>query len=242
MCLNVVFFCSLVIFLPLFAQPLLHLTATDIDKGTFHTDDNRGYADELLQEAYTRVGYRLKVTSLPSERSLKMANSGKSDGEFLRVGGIEKRYTNLIQISEPIANLEAVVFSYNSLDLRNNWAALEGNEVGLVIGIKFVEANMPVGAIVTRVKNVEQLFHLLQAKRIAYAVYPRKLGEKFIRDNSMDDISVLEPPLASEPLFTYLNKKHSHLVPELTKALREMKQDGTFQRITQKHKPSSFRG
>ena len=50
----------------------------------------------------------------------------------------------------------------------------------------------------------------------------------------LQSIRVLEPPLATREMFLYLNKKHLPLIPALTKQLRSMKDDGTYDRIFEK--------
>jgi polar amino acid transport system substrate-binding protein len=41
----------------------------------------------------------------------------------------------------------------------------------------------------------------------------------------------MDPALARLEMFMYLNKKHAALVPKLAQALREMKADGSYQKV-----------
>jgi polar amino acid transport system substrate-binding protein len=45
------------------------------------------------------------------------------------------------------------------------------------------------------------------------------------------DIKLLEPPLARVDFYLYMHKKHAPIIPEIAGAIREMKRDGTKQRI-----------
>ena len=45
------------------------------------------------------------------------------------------------------------------------------------------------------------------------------------------DISIVEPPIVSEPNFIYLHKKHADLVAKIARVIEEMKQDGAFEAI-----------
>jgi polar amino acid transport system substrate-binding protein len=41
----------------------------------------------------------------------------------------------------------------------------------------------------------------------------------------------LEPPIAVREMYLYLNKKHAALIPRISAALAQMKEDGEYQRI-----------
>jgi len=45
------------------------------------------------------------------------------------------------------------------------------------------------------------------------------------------NIHLLAPPLRTENIYIYLNKKHLPLVSQLAKALKQMKEEGRYQQI-----------
>ena len=45
---------------------------------------------------------------------------------------------------------------------------------------------------------------------------------------------ILSPALASKDMYIYLHKKHAELVPLLSKALSSMKNDGSYQKLSNK--------
>ena len=220
----------------LYARPLITLSSPDITASYFHTNEYSGLADEILTEAFARINYDLEIVVLPSERSLKMANSGQLGGEMLRTTAIEGEYPNLIRVSESIIDVEFIVLSYSPIDLSAGWSALNEKSVGFVIGMKIIEKNIPEEARVTGVKSIKQLFNILKSNRIEYAVFARSIAEDFIHRNNIEGILVSGPPLASVPGYIYLNKKHKQLIPELERSLREMKEEGSFQKIVDKHR------
>ena len=46
----------------------------------------------VLREAYERIGFTVRFSTLPGERALLESNAGRTDGEVARIGGIEKKY------------------------------------------------------------------------------------------------------------------------------------------------------
>ena len=229
--------CMVSISLGSYAQPVLTLTTPDITATYFHTDDYQGLGDQFLKEALSRIGYGLKVTVLPAERSLLMADSGEVDGELLRTRGIENQYPDLVRVSESVVDIEFVVFSHQPTGEIKNWESLKGRTVAMVTGMKIIEENMPQTALVTNVKNGKQLFELLKKRRVEYAVFSRHIGEDFLKRSGIAGISAGQSTLSSVPTYTYLNKKHQHMAEKLANSLREMKNDGTFQAILEKHQP-----
>ncbi|MBL4583813.1 MAG: transporter substrate-binding domain-containing protein [Pseudomonadales bacterium] len=223
---------------PVHAQPILRLTVPDIATKYFHTHDHQGLADKVLKEALGRIGYGLEVVVLPTERSLMMASSGAVDGELIRARAIEQKYPDLIRIPVSIFESDFVTFSYEGIDVSDGWSALKGQSVGVIIGMKMIEENIPEDALVTEVKNIQQLFDMVAKKRVKYAIFMRGIGENFLLSRGIHGVSASEQSLASTSAFTYLNKKNVHLVPKLTKALRKMKQDGTYQIILKNHDQS----
>ena len=220
---------------PLSAQPLLTLTTPDITSSYFHDENHQGLADKVLKEALSRIGYDLKVVVLPAERSLLMAKSGGVDGELLRTRGIEHDYPGLVRVAESLVDVEFVVFSFQSDDQIKDWASLKNKTVGVITGMKIIEENIPEGSDVSRVRNANQLFSMVKNGRVEYGVFVRDIGESFLKDNGIEGIFASHSALSSVPTYIYLNKKYRDLAPKIAQSLREMKSDGTFQKILVNH-------
>ena len=218
------------------AAPVITLSTTDVTTNYFHTTEMTGLADEVLVEAFRQIGFELKVVALPSERSLKMARDGLVDGEFIRTRAIEKEYPSLVRVPEPVVDVEFSVFSNAPIDLTNGWSSLAGKSVGLVIGMKVIERNVPKDARVSGVKSIDQLFSMLNKGKIDYAVMARGIGQDFLQKNGLSHILISDQALMSMPAFTYFHLSNASLVPRLEKALRKMKLSGEYKKIVDRHK------
>jgi polar amino acid transport system substrate-binding protein len=75
------------------------------------------------------------------------------------------------------------------------------------------------------------MFRMLDSGRIDLALYTRADGIALIRSLGLSSIAPLSPPLKDVDMYLYLNKKHEALVPQIAQALREMKADGTYNKI-----------
>ncbi|MBL4780773.1 MAG: transporter substrate-binding domain-containing protein [Porticoccaceae bacterium] len=223
-------------------QPVLTLVTGDMVAGFYHSPEQTGIVDNILAEALRRMGYGLKVLTVPTQRSLQMSASGLADGELLRTPAIEAGFPTLLRVPESLVTGEFVVFSREPFDVQDAWESLAGKSVGIIIGMKIIEKKVPKSARISRVKNETQLFSLLVKKRIDYAVFLRDIGLYHLNKSNIKGVVINVMPLETIPAYVYLNPKHAALVPLLTRALREMKRDGTFQEMIEQHLQPLLRG
>jgi len=200
-------------------------------------DPATAIAEQIMREAYRRLGIKLVVHNLPGERTLVYANDGKMDGELYRKLGMEREYPNLMIVPVPLQTYEIVIFSHGTSFVVNGWESLRPYTLGYVRGIKIVGENTH-GMRVEPVPTMPLAFEKMMMGRTDLVLGNRSSGMAVIKSLNLEGVTVLEPPLASFPVYHYLNKKHEALVPELTRVLRQMQADKTIERI-QKAVPSS---
>lgn len=214
-------------FLPLFAaegQPFVI--------STNNTPLDRKALELLSREAFRRVGLESRIVGNPSERSLYLANQGEVDGEGLRVAGLNSQYPNLIQVPERFIGISFVAFSKDAtINLDRGWESLKPYRVAFITGWKMFEANASGARSVTKVDKPEQIFKMLDEGRIDLALYTRADGIVLIRDMGLSSIALLSPALKDVDMYLYLNKRHEAFVPRIAQALRDMKADGTYDKI-----------
>lgn len=210
--------------------PVVH--AQSLTVSTNNTPLDRKALHQISQEAFRRAGLEFKLVSLPSERSLVAANRGEVDGEGLRVAGLSDQYPNLVKVPERYVNISFVAFSRDAtLSLEHGWESLKPYRIAFIQGWKMFEANAAGARIVHRVDKPEQLFRMLDEGRVDVVLYTRADGIALARSMGLTSIAPLSPSLRDVDLFLYLNDKHRSLVPRLAQSLREMKSDGTYNRI-----------
>ena len=195
-------------------------------------DNQTGFGDKVLGEAFNRIGYKLETVRLPAERALINANNGIEDGDLLRINGLQKKYPNLIQVPEKIMDMDVVLFSKTLPSFKiTGWDNIGTHSVSIITGWKVFEINMNKKANLIKTDNAKQMFTLVRKNRADFAGYERWAGLGFLKKNNITDITLLAPPLMSTPLYTYLHKKHKNLVPILAKQIKEMKQDGSINKM-----------
>ena len=207
------------------------LKITVTTKAPYFTDENDGFLDLLLSEIGRRLDIEFDVLkNIPPARALCKLNQGNTDGDFPRVAGLEKIYPSIIYVPEKIVDFNFVAYSYKECPYPISFDLMRKARVGLVIGWKIYEQQTKNFSKLTTVVKPSQLYKLLSRKRIQYALHERYIGNKFIADLMLEnDIYECAPPLLIKPMYLYLNKKHRALIPEISRVLKEIKADGTYQ-------------
>ncbi len=205
-------------------QQLMHVSTL------LETDPPMSIAEKVLGEAYKRLGIRLEVHKYPGERSLQSANSGQMDGELYRRAGMERDYPNLMQVPVPLQVYEIVVFTRDSALSISAWDELSSLTIGYVRGIEIIEANTK-GMRTEPVPTLQQALQKLMVGRTDVVVGNRVSGLAAIKALKLDKVRVLQPALASFPVYHYLNRKHAALIPRLTAVLQQMQQEKVIERI-----------
>ncbi len=207
-------------------------TAQTLTISTNNTPLDRQALQDLSKEAFRRIGAEVKLVSLPSERSLHSANQGEVDGEGLRVPGLSSQYPNLVQVPERFIGISFVAFAKDAtIRLDQGWESLKPHRVAFINGWKMFEASASGAKVVNKVDKPEQMFLMLDGGRIDLALYTRADGVALARTMGLSAVAPLAPALKDVDMYLYLHKRHEALVPKLAQALREMKADGSYNRI-----------
>lgn len=218
---------SILLSFPTFAENkiILSYSAT---QPPMHTDQLTGFIDFVLTEAYKRIGYKVDISRIDNEHSLINANKGIVDGLSQRISGLTKHYPNLIRVPEKIVDWKFVAFSKQNINTSKGWNSLIPYTTAMISGWKIFEYNVPETTSVTKVKDTEQLFNLLNKNRCDIILFEQFQGLQYIKKMGYKNMKLLKPPMAKREMFNYLHKKHASLVPKLSRALKEIKNDGTY--------------
>lgn len=192
----------------------------------FHTPQQTGLIDRLLQEVFKKAGHTVVIHSLPAERALIDANDDLADGEAFRVAGLASHYQNLIQLKHSIFTNEFSVFSRRQIALSQGWDSIRGYRIGIVKGHKILEhhtGNMNV----YKARKPELLFRMLAKDRLDIVIISHYIGLHLVQKLNLPDIIVNQPPLLMLEMFVYMHKKHQWVIPQLESVIIQMKADGT---------------
>ncbi|CAA7627734.1 conserved hypothetical protein [Candidatus Terasakiella magnetica] len=185
----------------------------------------------ILREAYRRLGIEATEQFLPHERSLRHADNGETDGDVMRMAGLEASYPGLVRVPEPLVSFNAIAFTTGLTFTVNGWDSLRPYTICIARGMKMAERNTE-GFNRMLANNVEQLLAMLRHDRCQVGVMgPASWLE--IDRLKIGPLKALEPPITSIPLYHYVNRRHADLAPRLAEVLRQMRRDGTIETLLQ---------
>ncbi|MDH5184569.1 MAG: transporter substrate-binding domain-containing protein [Gammaproteobacteria bacterium] len=208
-------------------KPLSLVTAAQPPLGSLA--NYTGILEKISREAFRRIGVDVKVTILPGERALINVNSGIDDGDLFRAPGFESNYPNLVQVPEKIGIMEFMAYSKESHPASISWQDLQNHTIAYATGWKIYDRKVKANEI-TKVRKINDLFPLLENGRADIVLIDRWQG-LYIAKSSGHKVHLIEPPLATVDMYMYLHKNHAKLIPALSQALKEMKRDGSYQKI-----------
>ena len=187
--------------------------------------------DHILSEAYARLGYEIELQGYPAERALLMANDGLVDGEAGRVNVVEKTYKNLIRVPTPLyLNRIAILTTGVEVVPAAGWGQFSNYRTCIRNGYKFLESRVT-GENRHVVSSYEKMLALLKNDRVDVG-----LAEFFdllpaLNKVGLGDVRMLCDPMASNPMYHYLHKRHADLVPKIDAVLRDMAAEGRLKAI-----------
>ncbi len=225
--------CLLITFPIAQASTRTELTINSDRDNPYVTRDHNGFYDLLVKEMFQRININAQVVLLPSARALINANNGTDDGDIARVKGIEKKFPNLVRVPEKVIDFSIMAFTHDPVIKITDWASLKNYNIAYINGWLILDDKIRQYKSLEMAANTNQLFSLLTNRHIDIAVY-NKVGNLWWIKNHKDTIYMQTPALASTQLYLYLNKKHQDLVQPLSRALIEMKRDGSYKKIYEK--------
>jgi polar amino acid transport system substrate-binding protein len=82
------------------------------------------------------------------------------------------------------------------------------------------------------VNGYKSLFSLLEIGRVDVVIALRRETERFLAANpKFSNVKALHPPLFSVPMYHFLNKRHSGLIPRIAPVMQRLIDDRVLERL-----------
>ncbi len=198
-------------------------------------------SEAVLKEAFRRNGLNVILKNYPAKRSAMLAEGGKVDGESHRGYDFNKdnKYPNLIRVEESHLSVDQCIFTRNAEIKVDGWKSLAPYKVIYIGGIEMAEKGLK-SAVEERnlipVYEMETAFKMLAMGRGDVLASSPETGFATMKKLSLENsgIKMLSPPILVINLHCYLHKRHSELAVSIAASLKEMKADGSYQKIIER--------
>ncbi|MDH5325461.1 MAG: transporter substrate-binding domain-containing protein [Gammaproteobacteria bacterium] len=196
--------------------------------------DNEGFYPELVHALFKRLKREVRTVHLPSSSSLKNVTQGFDDGLIARIKGLEKKNKNLLLVPEKIMDLQFTAYTNNHNIKIESWEDLKPYNIAYIRGWKIYDKHVTAYKSLVKVKSPEQMFKLLKNQRVDVILY-QSVPAKYLMKSLNYFPYEQRKYLASREMYMYMHKRHSNLIPLMSRELKKMKQDGTYKDLYQKN-------
>ncbi|WP_051275236.1 substrate-binding periplasmic protein [Aestuariibacter salexigens] len=182
----------------------------------------------VLAEIYKKMDVKVAITPMPGKRAEKELMAQRADGEAMRIYTYGEDVPTSLRIEPPYYYLQTMAFVKNDRDINIPDAdSLDGLRIAIVRGVKHTE-NITEGlSNVYPVSSTEAMFRLLERDMVDVALTNDTDGRWHLQKIGLDDtIRATGKPLATLPVYHYLDKKHQTLANRVGDVISNMQASG----------------
>jgi polar amino acid transport system substrate-binding protein len=193
-----------------------------------------GFLEALARAAFKRIDVDVEVSTVPVARALINVNDGLDDGDLFRIEGAEQTYPNIVRVPEKLFDSDFMAYTNRADIAIHGWADLQPYAVAYTTGWRIFDINVKDAKEIAKVSSMEALYPLLMQGRAEVILADRFQWQWAMRQNGYT-APLTGWPLARVGIYMYLNKSKLPLVPKVAHAIADMKADGTYQALYDKH-------
>lgn len=200
-------------------------------------DSSQGiWLRKIYGEALRRIGYRLVYQVYPTRRASAMVDNGVVDGEIHRAQGYGEVHPNLVRV--PVSHFASTFAAYGRapLSLPNGWQSLAASRLRVEYraGVVYCEQMLPQVVPAQRLSTVYAInlgLRKLQHGRTDVYVDEDRFVDLMLQRAEFKAANIVKlATLETVEAYTYLNRRHARLAPQLGEALSAMKREGLIER------------
>ena len=194
-----------------------------------------GIDAELAQALCDKLGYTLVIDDMEFDAIITAVSTGKADFGMAGMTVTDERKKS-VDFTDPYTNAIQAIIVNDGEDTVKTKADLDGKTIGVQLGTTGdIYVSDPENVKDTKVerfsKGADAVLALTQ-KKVDAVVIDNEPAKKFVEQNP--GTKILDEPFENEEYAICL-KQGSDLTEEFNKALKELKDDGTVQKIIDKY-------
>lgn len=189
-----------------------------------------GLTVEIIEELEGRIGTSINIKAMDWSKAQKLLEKGEADA-LMQINETDERKMKL-DFSEPVLESEISVFTNNPGLKLSGIDDLEGFDVGIEKD-GFPELLLKSEPEINLVEMPSLYEGLQKLKRgeIDAVVTDRWAGSYMLATHKIDGIWITGEPIAKQDTHIAVKKGNADLLSSIDKGLKDMKADGTYQRI-----------
>ena len=194
------------------------------------------WIDLIFTEAFKRIGLELVFESYPAKRCSYLADEGMVDGELGRIYSYNEGHPNLVRVEESITSIRWAAYSVDHEIRVDSWDSFKGTDYKVDYRRGLAKAELRLSEFVkkenlTALDMVTQGLKKLATGRTDIYVDVEETTTQYLVSEEFDHTEIRKIGLIEEEtLHAFLHKKNKSYAPKLSGALKEMKEEGLFEK------------
>ncbi|MDB1125355.1 type 2 periplasmic-binding domain-containing protein [Vibrio algarum] len=187
-------------------------------------------------EAFSRLGIKFLYVEAPLKRVSKMTDSLQVDGDISRVVDYHDSHRNLVRVNESHHFLKFVAYTTDPTLKLTGWKSLENTP----LRVEYIRGGARAESELTKLvmeKNLsmtstyEQALKKLVSGRTDLFVNSESAILPFLNEGKYKETNIyVAGVLERVPMHMFLIKKHSQIASDLSRVLRDLKQEGLIEK------------
>jgi len=220
--------CVLIVQMPTWAQTGYQSETEFPTVKVAMSEDHSIIIERVLYTALRRSGYQMIANVTGMRTAIADVNYGDAVILPTQTDGWDRIYPNLIKVPVSIDNVEYTAYTRSDTNYNfQQWSDMAGLRVRYRWQNEYVANNVwrTRAREAVAVNGISELWASLLNRNADVIILPRMSHFDFRFPQGIRRAGVFE----QQPVYTYVNSRHSYLVPLLENVYREMLEDGTFE-------------
>lgn len=194
-----------------------------------------GFDIDLAEAVIKQMGSKMEFKSMGFDALIPAVQSGQIDMIAAGMDATPERAEHVAFSDVYFDQNGFVIVTRKDNNSIKDWKDLEGKNVGAQVGTTSVElAQEAKAATVKQIDSNSQAFMELQAGTLDAVVLDQPVTMYYLNQGADKDLQIVGSPKKAPGMSLGLNKDNKEMVEAVNKALKEIKENGTYDKIYKK--------
>lgn len=196
----------------------------------------------IYEEAFSKLGIKIKFIEVPPIRAIELADNGEVDGDIARVYSYGNFHPTLIRVEELMTKVSFSAFTVDESIKLKGWESLKNNNYNIEyrLGVKVVQEGLKDIAKsenISLAKDIQAGINKLIKGRTNIYIDNRALVNHTLNNQLQNsNTKIYDAGVMQEvTIHLYLHEKHRDLIPYISRILGQMKKNGRYDYYKEKY-------
>ena len=196
-------------------------------------DKDVGFDIDLAQAICDKLGYKMEVKNLGFDALIPALKSGQIDIIAAGMDATEERKKQINFSDVYYHVVYTIVVPVGNTDITG-YDSIAGKTVGAQVGSKAADYAREHGANVKEFDTNTQGWMELEAGTCDAVSIDQAVAQYYLQQGGKDKLKLVGAPITSRGVAMWISKDKQELTDQVNQALKELKADGTYDKIYQK--------